>query len=267
MNSRNMRRTGLALLAFIVLTTSVVLTDRVGLLDPVREGLTQLVSPVSESFYRVAQQPEDPSDTQVRVDELASERDELIAENAQLRADIEQLEESGEHQEVRDARPDITFVAANVIGRDPTGSEMFVTIDRGASDGVREGMAIVDPVFYVGQVDSVTENTARVQLIIDVNAGVGARLLDAGQDGMIYGRWQSGGRLVMQHVSPSAELQQEEWVVTSSLTNQVPPNIPIGWVIGEPEVNPQNDQLMVEVQPAASFDALDTVMIAIPDAD
>ena len=267
MNPRNMRRTGLALLTFIVLTGSVVVMDRVGVLDPVRDGLSQLTSPVSQAFYRVADRPDEPAETQDRIDELAAERDELIAENAQLRSEIDQLEQSVEHQEIRDARPDITFVSANVIGRDPTGSEMFITIDRGSSDDVQVGMAIVDPVFFVGQVTSVTESTARVQLIVDVNAAVGSRLLEDGQDGMVYGRWQSGGRLIMEHVSPSADPQPEAWVVTTSLTNQVPPDIPIGWVVGEPEVNPQNDQLMVEVQPAAEFDALDTVMIAIPDAD
>jgi hypothetical protein len=47
-------------------------------------------------------------------------------------------------------------------------------------------------------------------------------------------------------------------------TRQVPPNIPIGQVLGEPVVDPQTATLVIRVRPGVSnFNSLTTVYVAV----
>ncbi|MGI8672593.1 MAG: rod shape-determining protein MreC, partial [Luteitalea sp.] len=66
-------------------------------------------------------------------------------------------------------------MAARVIAADPTAAFRTVTIDRGSADGVRRDMAVLSPLGIVGRViDEPAAHAAKVQLIIDRNAGAGA---------------------------------------------------------------------------------------------
>ena len=265
-----LRRVGTSLLIFVLISVGLLLLDRRDALDPLRDGLAQVFAPVSRAFERVGRASISESDVQRQLEQVTAERDRLKAENSQLKAAVAELETLREQLRIEQVRPDITYVPTRVIGRDPTGAQLYVIIDKGASDGLREGMAVTSPDFYVGQVSEVQEHTAKVLLIGDQSASVGAMLEDARADGVVYGRFQSGGLLVMQHVDKDVTPKEHEWVVTSDVptseTAQVPPSIPIGIVVGEPVVNAQNDQLDIIVQPAVDFEDLETVWIAVPNA-
>ena len=66
-------------------------------------------------------------------------------------------------------------LTTNVIALDATGMFWTVTIDRGSSDGVRPDMAVIAPQGVVGRVvDQPALEAAKVQLLVDRNAGAGA---------------------------------------------------------------------------------------------
>jgi rod shape-determining protein MreC len=264
MNAVPLRRVGMSLLAFILISVAFLALDRGNALDPLRDGLGQIFAPVSRTFEQSGTRSTSDSDLQKQLDEVTAERDRLLAENlkqenATLRKQLD----------IQQDRPDLSFFAAKVIGHDPSGAQLYVIIDKGSADGLQQGMAVVDPVYYVGQVSEVQEHTAKVLLIGDQSASVGAMLFDAKADGIVYGRWQTGGLLTMQHVDKDVKPKAQEWVVTSDMaaseTARVPSNIPIGIVVGEPNLNAQNDQLEITVQPAADLENLDTVWIAVPN--
>jgi rod shape-determining protein MreC len=269
MSSMPVRRVGTSLLIFVIISVAFLLLDRRDALDPIRDGLGQIFAPVSRAFERVALDSGNESDLQKQLDEVTAERDKLLAENIQLKADQQELATLREQLRIEQARPDLAFFSAKVIGRDPSGAQLYIIIDKGSADGLQQGMAVVDPDYYVGQISEVQEHTAKVLLIGDQNASVGAMLFDSKADGIVYGRWQSGGLLTMQHVDKDVKPAVEEWVVTSDVsaseTARVPSNIPIGIVVGEPVLNAQNDQLEITVQPAADLQKLDTVWIAVPN--
>lgn len=264
-----MRRVGMSLLLFVVISAGLILLDRQNALDPLRDGLGQLFAPVSRTFERVGRTSVSDSDLQRQLEEVTAERDRLKAENSQLKASQVELEALREQVRVQSERQDITYLGAQVIGRDPSGAQLYVIIDKGFEDGLRAGMAVVDPDFYVGQVSEVQAYTAKVLLIGDQSASVGAMLEDSRADGIVYGRFQSGGLLTMQHVDKDVVPGVQEWVVTSDVaaseTAQIPSSIPIGIVVGEPKLNAQSDQLEIIVQPAADLLNLESVWIAVPN--
>jgi len=73
-------------------------------------------------------------------------------------------------------RPENKYVAASVIGRDPSPFLHYVIIDHGSDDGIQYGMPVVTQQGLVGRVDAVTAGAARVQLITDPGSAVNIRL-------------------------------------------------------------------------------------------
>lgn len=273
MNTIPLRQTLTLILVFVIISTSFIVLDRRSGLEPVRDGLTQIISPISSRLYQLADGPGHQSDVEAQLAQVTQERDALIAENSQLKADNRELEQLRQQVDVSRSNPTVDYsTAAKVIGRDPTGAQMFVTIDKGSADGIQKGMAIVSPYFYLGQVSEVTEHSAKVMLIIDTSQSVGAMLQDTRADGVVYGQAQAGGYLMMSHVESTTVPKENEWIVTSSSsatqTRQVPPNIPIGQVLGTPVFDPQTDTLEIQIRPGVSnFNDLDVVFVAIARDD
>jgi len=255
---------------FVVICLVLLVFDRLSWLNPVRDGLGEVLAPVSDVFEGVGQGGPGGTDLEVAYATAVAERNRLASENADLTAELEEVEILRQQNKAEQQRPDITYVGAKVIGRDPSGTEQIIIINRGASDGLRVGMAVVDPYIYVGQITSVDDHQARVQLISDSHASVGAMLndhRDERADGVVYGT--RGGMLIMRHVDKSVTPGDLEWIVTSDLANsetaQIPPNIPIGVVVGEPKLDARGDQLELTVQPGTDLDNLTNVWIAVPN--
>ena len=126
---------------------------------------------------------------------VKAERDQLAAENAQLKAAVREVEQLRLQAKLQQDRPTWKMLQARVQAPDPTNQQKFLTIDKGAKNGVEVGMAVVaQGPNYIGQVTEVWEESSRIMLIIDVTQRVGARL-EGGGDGVVFGDWQNGGRL------------------------------------------------------------------------
>lgn len=252
---------------FALLCLVVFVMDRRDLLDPVREGLAEALNPVVTRFEEIGQPALSDSELELQLATAQAENDALRAENAQLRGQLEEASIWQEQAGFVSERPDLTPLAARVQGRDPNGTQQIIIINQGSSDGVRVGMAVTDPHNYVGQVVEVEENRSKVLLITDPSASVGAVLYDSRGDGIVYGTRSVEGLLIMRHVDKSVSPAEQEWIMTSDLsestTAQIPPYLPIGIVIGEPRLNAQSDQLEITVQPAADFDNLETVWVVV----
>jgi len=273
MTTISFRRALTLIVVFVLLASSLVVLDRRSYLEPVRSGLDEIFTPVTSTLYDLVNRPGSQTDLEAELESVRSERDTLVAENAELQAANEALQQQVREESAESRYAGVDLVKANVIGRDPTGTQMFIRIDVGSNDGVKPGMAIVNPDLYVGQVVEVSETTSKVMLIVDSSQQVGAMLLDTRSDGIVYGQWQQGGYLVMHHVQSDTVPDEGEWIVTSDFsqtqTRQVPSNIPIGTVIGEPVHDPQTDTLELQIRPGISdFTGLTVVYVAmVTDAE
>lgn len=269
MTNMPMRRVVSSLLLFMAVCVTILVLDRQSLLDPIRDGLGEVLAPVAATFEGIGQPTPGDSELEVQLATVTAERDRLVAENARLKADTILLDDLQRQLRVEQDRLDLSYHLVSVIGRDPSGLQEFVIINQGSADGLREGMAVVEPDYYVGQLVEVEEYQSRVMLITDVNANVGAVLYNSRADGVVYGTRNTGGMLAMRHVDNDVTVTESEWVVTSDLaeseTAQVPSNIPIGIVVGEPVLNAQNDQLEITVQPGADMNNLSTLWIVVPN--
>lgn len=271
MTTISYRRTLSLAAVFVAISLVLIVMDRRDAISPLREGLASVVSPVSETFARIAKGPDFRIEVEKELEQVTNERDALKAENANLKAMLAEYELRNEEIAAEARRPELDFVAATVIGHDPTGKQHYILINKGSDDGIEVGMAVTDPNYFVGQVVEVTRSTAKVMFIVDTSVQVGAQLQTSGADGIVIGRWQAGGRLLMQNVDREAEVAEGEVVITSGVlateTRGVPPNIIIGTIFGGPQESGRTDEVAYEVRPAVDFDGLRTVWVVMPHDD
>ena len=150
-------------------------------------------------------------------------------------------------------------MAARVIAADPAADFRTVTIDKGASDGVRRDMAVLSPLGVVGRViDEPAAHAAKVQLIIDRNAGAGAVIDRNGAGGVVVGG-EGDAPLRMEYVSNLAEVSSGDLVMTSGLDGIYPR----GYVSGRIEKAERGSGLyrQILIRPRVDFSSLDTVLL------
>ncbi|HEY7031122.1 MAG TPA: rod shape-determining protein MreC [Thermomicrobiales bacterium] len=270
MSTLSTRQTIGLVVIFALTSICFIALDNRNALDPLKTALHDLVVPVTDEFNRIGNGGN--SDLAKQLEQVKRERDAALAENAQLKAeqkDIDQLKQIVGYEQ---SHPERKLVTARVLGVDPMNLQKFVTIDKGALDGIKEGMAVVDPNYFVGLViGPVGEHSAKVLLAIDSSAAVGAQLLDSGADGIVYGRWQNQGRMEMGYVDRSIKAKAGETVVTSTnpetRTAGVPGNLIIGKVEDAPETFNQSDTQTIKVLPACDFDHLTLVAVIVDDGE
>lgn len=269
MLSLNLRQTIVLIFLFVVVSTGLIMLDSRERMDWLRSPASQIFSPIIWVFNQAGDGigsvgSSNATDVEAELEEVAQERDELLAENAELRLLEEEVEQLRNQLGFQETYPDLEPVPANVISEDPKGIERILIIDQGSDAGIRIGMAVVSPEFFVGQVTNVDDNRARVTLILDAAAQIGGMLQDSSAEGVVYGRWQAGGLIEMRHIDADVEVEEGELVVTSGRTARVPPGLIIGQV-SEVELDVQGDTQTVMLTPMLDFRALQSVTVILSD--
>jgi len=155
------------------------------------------------------------------------------------------------------AREDEEYLVADVIGRDISAFTRVIFINRGARDGVTEGMPVVTEKGLVGRVTQVSANASQVLLITDPISAVNARLLNSRAEGSVLG--QAGG-LRMTYIDLNATLQEGDTAVTSGLGGNFPEGIIIGQVTSIRQFQFELFQ-EAEIRSLNDFDRLETVLV------
>jgi rod shape-determining protein MreC len=154
--------------------------------------------------------------------------------------------------------PENKYVAASVIGKDPSPFMSYIIIDHGSDDGILYGMPVVTQQGLVGKVVAVTATAARVQLITDANSVVNITLTDAGVSGQVGG--SVTGDLALEMVSSSTEVLEGDIVLTSGLGGSFPSDIMVGQILS-PSKSENDLYYSAIVQPAVDFNSLDAVLV------
>ena len=165
------------ILIILVLLTSVNINNFSGaeniigkLVMPIQNGLTYLKNKISgnNTFF------ED-------INNLKEENGKLIAENNELQEQLRELEiikaENAtlrEYNNMSEKYSEYTTVPAYIINKDVSNLSNTMVINVGSNDGVSENMPVITTEGLVGYIISVTDETAKVEPIIDPASSVSA---------------------------------------------------------------------------------------------
>ncbi len=152
-------------------------------------------------------------------------------------------------------------LAAEVIAGDATAWFSTIAINRGSADGVTTDLAVVSPRGVVGRVlGRPSTHAARVQLLVDRNAGAGALVERTRAGGVVVGE-EGDGRLRMDFVSNLADVVVGDVVVTSGVDGIYPKGLVIGEVV---DVAPgQGLYKVIHVVPSVDFSSIEEVLVVL----
>lgn len=249
---------GLVILGVLALALSGMLNQIVGkVIDPLVavQGWFASRTQAMVEFFTV------PRDVASLREENAALQNQVSQLQSELLAARQQLTETDILYALLDfarAKPENKYVAASVIGRDPSPFVKYIIINHGSDDGIVKGMPVVTQQGLVGKVVAVTATAARVQLITDPGSIINVRLEEANTDGQVTG--SVTGDVSLDMVNPGVTLIQGDLILTSGLGGLYPSDILIGQVLS-PENSEDSLFQKASVQPVVDFVNLRAVLI------
>jgi len=192
---------------------------------------------------------------------LKKERDELRMQNDLYR---ELVSTHGRLRELLQFKESLRspMVAAQVIGRDPTGWFESILIDKGSQAGLRLNMPVVDARGVVGRLVAVSPHYAKVLLLIDQNSAVDCLVQRSREKGILKGLPSRLCRL--HYVSRAADVAVGDKIVTSGMDRIFPKGLPVGEVL-EVVDTPWEFFKDVRVKPSADFSKLEEVLVLLKE--
>jgi rod shape-determining protein MreC len=225
-------RTTLA--AFLVAAILLAL-HWLGWLRPIESGLGIVAEPVVRGFRIVVQRVGTSLRLLGRIAELDQENKRLTLELEQTRTELGRLHENDtELQELRERldapQPEeFELRIAAVIGHDAVSGTKTLTINRGSSDGLKDGMAVISSGgVLIGRVQNTLAGQAEILLLADDRSAVPSRLAESRTTGITRGELGLG--LKMTDIPQQDTVNVGDQVVTSGLGGDIPKGIAIGSV-------------------------------------
>src|SRR5271170_2380047 len=197
--------------------------------------------------------------------ESITTRDALRADNARLEAQLrlaqfrlqryEALE--AETQRLRALRGSTAgvasrFIIGDIMDVDLDAYRERVLVDKGASDGVFVGQAVLDAGGVFGQVARVEQLTSEVILVSDAAHAIPVQINRNGLRTIAVGTGDTS-RLKLPYLPTSADVIVGDLLVTSGLGGSFPAGYPVG-TISEVKRDPAQSLADVDVRPAAALD-------------
>ena len=224
----------------------------------------QVSAPILKSFQWLSVK------TAVGVKIFTSIKD-LMVENRNLKQENQKLwQENSDLKEVAHENQDLrerlalgqaqgrTLILAKIEAFNPELGQ-YILIDKGKSEGVSEGLAVVTANnFLIGKVAEAEQHNAKVLLINDSDSIVNAVTQDSRVSGIVKGT--TGLGLDMEMIPINKEIKIAETVLTSGRND----NFPAGLIIGK-----ISDIILKEtdifqkaaIQPAANLSELESVFV------
>lgn len=237
----------------LVATALILINLYTDWLDPVRERLSSLAAP----FYWITGTPSRVGDW--AEDQLRT-REELVEENSRLKHQVMLLEQQtqllaavrAENTQLKELMNsaesvDQRVLVAQVIGVSPDPLEHVLIIDKGRSDGIHDGTAIMDASGLLGQVIEAGDFSSRVLLITDANHALPVQILRNSLRAVAEGTGDLY-RLKLRHLANTSDIREGDLLLSSGLGGRFPAGYPVGEVISVKR-DPGKAFADVEVQP------------------
>lgn len=149
-------------------------------------------------------------------------------------------------------------VACRIIGKDPSLWFRSVIIDRGNSDGVEKGMAVVTGDGVVGQVFAAGPNYAKVLLAIAPSSAIDVLLQKSRVRGILKGDGSLAYRL--EYILKTVDVAEGDLVVTAGYGGLFPTGLPVG-VVSKVIRKRRGMFQEIEVTPAVDYTTLEDLLV------
>src|SRR3954447_6167113 len=239
-------------------------------LSPIQEGASRVLKPFRDLFGWFG----DTIDAKDQRDKAVKERDALQTQLAGLQNRLRVAEQQAGLNE-RDTTGGMNRygpVDARVYLHSPSSWYQSLQINKGTSDGIKEGDPVINGAGLVGKIETAWGGGAVVTLITDPEFATGGITSVSQEPGSVVPAVGAPGDLLFKFVDNATKVRKGELVYTagtinSRLESRYPPAIPIGKVdridIGDGELDRR-----IHLRPVADLKRVDKVQVLTdPHAD
>ncbi|MEZ4270127.1 MAG: rod shape-determining protein MreC [Myxococcota bacterium] len=199
---------------------------------------------------------------------VQQQNDTLRQENKRLRAELIQREEQRlENQrlrrlfELRQRSSQVEPILARVVAASSTPLFRSIRIDRGESDGVEVGFAVVNQDGVVGRVAALTADWSDVMLVVDANSSTDVLVQRSRARVRIRGRGRDHVfALGLEFLERTADVEPGDLLLTSGIGSIFPKGLVVGRVVSV-ENRAFGLYNMAIAEPTVDFRRLEEVMI------
>ena len=223
---------------------------------PIENGLTYLKNRLNnndnffENIDKLKTENEQLHERNSELEQTLREFEIMKTENEQLKQQLNLAEKYGEY----------TTIPGTVISRDISNYSKTLVINIGSDQGIAEYMTVLADEGLVGYVVSVTNKTAKIQIITD-SASATSCLTSTTRDAMICkGTVEKKSTLTATNIATDANVIQGDSVETSGLGGIYIKGIHVGTIKKVVEGTNKTDSYAV-IESAVDFEKLETVLV------
>ena len=234
------------LVLWILLSAGLAVADvRLGALDIVRSGFSQLLLPLQRAVMVPFDVAHEISGFLVRHRELQQQRDALLDERVQLNRALHAARDAQRaNVELRAllklaGEKDRSAVAAHILYQGQDWFSRRMVIDRGATSGVAPGSPVIDAQGLIGQVTRVYPTSSEVTLVTHADQLTPVIVERTGQRALVAGGSEVD-QLELRFVPAHTDLKPGDILLTSGIDKVYPAGLPVARVlrISTPQASP-----------------------------
>jgi rod shape-determining protein MreC len=207
-----------------------------------------------ESYFRLKQINEQLAAENLRLNQMLKENYEGSGGPGKLVTDTIQGDSNKQIKKY-------IWMGAKVVGSTVNTQVNFLTIHRGALQGVRPNMGVTGPLGIVGQVLNVSDNYATVWTLLNRQFRVVVKLKNGGERGTLEWDGVSPNYLTLKDIPKSAKVKKGDSVVTSPASSMFSgANLMVG-TIDEIIDDKSSNFYSLRIKPSTNFYSIEYVYV------
>ena len=265
----NKRRSGIAgiIITIILLIILVFISNlKLNKFSYIENAFSNIIMPIQSGITFLKNKLTGNDNYFYTMDILKEENEELKQKNTELEEELRKLEiiqaENStlkEYLNLTEQYKNYKTVPAYIINKDISNYSSIFVINAGRNNGIKENMTVIAAEGLVGHVISVTNDTAKVQTLLDTSNVVSATLENS-KDNVICRGTLNGNELKATYVSTDTILTENENLHTSGMGGIYPKGIYIGKIKKINETRNITDRSFI-IETAVDFENIETVLV------
>lgn len=255
------------IITIIILIFIVIFSNREGNTSFFENIVNKCVMPIQNGLTYIKNKAKGNENFFIDVNNLKEENNQLKDRNSQLEQALRELEKIKTENETLKEYLDLTekygeykTIPGYIINKDFSNYSKTVTINIGTKDGVQKNMTVIADQGLVGHVISVTEDTSKVETIVDTASSVSCMMSTSKDSIICKGTLDANSQLKAMYIPTDANIVQGDSVETSGLGGIYPKGIHIGLVKKIENTQNITDRYAI-IETAVDFTKLDSVLV------
>ncbi len=161
-------------------------------------------------------------------EDLLNRTGQLEAENLYLRQQLMKYEDEEKHRQ--DTVTQYEYMMAHVVGNSIIQAENYITLDKGALDGVQQDLGVADQNGVVGIVSKVSDHYSLVISVLNPKLRLSVMIKNTESFGSLVWDGSDHRYAILEDLPRSVRFELGDTIVTTGYTTSFPKNVPVGRV-------------------------------------